>query len=92
MEDGDGVRCRRRDGIPMSVMWGIDGSPLADANGDGTSFHRHFFMPVFHSPFMALNVTYVGLVLVEKSCAIFSPVLLAILKSWRIVCASPKEI
>ena len=49
-------------------------------------------MPVFHPPFMALNVTYVGLVLVEKSCAIFSPVLLAILKSWRIVCASPKEI
>lgn len=78
MEDGDGVRCRRRDGIPMSVMWGIDGSPLADANGDGRKFHHRFFMPVFHSPFMALNVTYVGLVLVEKSCAIFSPVRLAI--------------
>ena len=35
---------------------GLDGSPLADANGDGRKFHHHFFMPVFHPPFMALNV------------------------------------
>ena len=47
-------------------------------------------MPVFHSPFMALNVTYVGLVPMEKSCEIFSPVQLAILKMWCIVCVSPK--
>ena len=51
---------------------GLDGSPLADANGDGRKFHHHFFMPVFHPPFMALNVTYMGLVPMEKSCAIFS--------------------
>ena len=69
---------------------GIDGSPLADANGDGRKFHHRFLMPVFRPPFMALNVTYMGLVPMEKSCAIFSPVLLAILKSWRIVCVLPK--
>ena len=48
-----------------SVRWcsnecdvGIDGSPLADANGDGRKFHHHFLMPVFHPPFMALNAIY----------------------------------
>lgn len=71
---------------------GLDGSPLADANGDGRKFHHRFLMPVFRPPFMALNVTYVGLVPIEKSCEIFSPVLLAILKSWRMVCVLPKEI
>ena len=71
---------------------GLDGSPLADANGDGRKFHHHFSCPCSIPPFMALNVTYMGLVPMEKSCAIFPPVLLAILKRWRIVCVSPKEI